>query len=105
MPTRTFLFVDQVRSTEQLTQLGDHAAQEVRRALFDMLRQATEVSGGHEVDFTGDGLFCAFEGAAEGAAAAMAMQQLTWSFNGRRPESHRLAIRIGLNTGEPLESE
>ena len=66
MPTRTFLFVDQVRSTEQLIQLGDRAGQEVRRLLFTLLRQATEIAGGHEVDFTGDGLFCAFEGAAEG---------------------------------------
>lgn len=56
MPTRSFLFVDQVRSTDQLTRLGDARAHEVRRALFDLLRQATEVAGGHEVDFTGDGL-------------------------------------------------
>lgn len=35
MPTRTFLFVDQVRSTQQLTSLGDQAAHEIRRALFD----------------------------------------------------------------------
>lgn len=105
MPTRSFLFVDQVRSTDQLTRLGDARAHEVRRALFDLLRQATEVAGGHEVDFTGDGLFCAFDGAAEAVEAAVAMQQLVWSFNGRRPSEERLAIRIGLNTGEPLESE
>jgi class 3 adenylate cyclase/WD40 repeat protein len=105
MPTTTFLFVDQVRSTEQLTRLGDQAAQEVRRALFDLLRQATEMAGGHEVDFTGDGLFSAFGGAAEAVDAAVTMQQLVWSFNGRQPEDGRLGIRIGLNTGEPLESE
>src|SRR3954470_22917626 len=103
--TRTFLFVDQVGSTEQLTRLGDTTAQQVRRALFDLLRQATEVAGGQEVDSTGDGLFCAFDGAAEAVAAAVAMQQLVWSFNGRRPEPHRMAIRAGLNSGEPLESE
>lgn len=105
MPTRTFLFVDQVRSTEQLTRLGDAAAHELRRALFDLLRQATEVAGGQEVDFTGDGLFCAFEGAAEAVDAAVTMQQLAWSFNGRRGAESQLAIRIGVNTGEPLESE
>src|SRR5918911_910796 len=105
MPTTTFLFVDQVRSTEQLTRLGDKAAHEVRRALFDLLRQATELAGGREVDFTGDGLFCAFGGAADAVDAAVSMQQLVWSFNGRQPEDRRLGIRIGLNTGEPLESE
>ena len=105
MSTRTFLFVDQKGSTEQLTRLGDEATQRIRRALFDVLRQATEVEGGHEVDFTGDGLFCAFEGAAEAVAAAVSMQQLTWSFNSRRPEVEHLSLRIGLHTGEPLESE
>jgi class 3 adenylate cyclase/WD40 repeat protein len=103
--TRTFLFVDQVGSTEQLTLLGDATAHGIRRALFDLLRQATEVAGGQEVDFTGDGLFCAFDGAAEAVDAAVAMQQLAWSFNGRRPEAHRVSIRAGLNSGEPLESE
>src|SRR5689334_20580840 len=105
MATKTFLFVDQVGSTEQLTRLGDETARPLRRALFDLLRQATEVAGGSEVDFTGDGLFCAFDGAAEAVDAAVSMQQLAWSFNGRRPEAHRIAIRVGLNSGEPLESE
>src|SRR3954449_10503433 len=105
MATKTFLFVDQVGSTEQLTRLGDAAAQRVRRALFDLLRQATEVAGGQEVDFTGDGLFCAFDGAAEAVDAAVDMQQLVWSFNGRQPEPQRVLIRAGLNSGEPLESE
>jgi class 3 adenylate cyclase len=105
MPTTTFLFVDQVRSTEQLTRLGDKDAHDVRRALFDLLRQATQMAGGHEVDFTGDGPFSAFGGAAEGVGAAVSMQQLAWSFNQRQPEDRRLGVRIGLNTGEPLESE
>ena len=105
MATTTFLFVDQVGSTEQLTRLGDREAHQLRRALFDTLRQATELAGGHEVDFTGDGLFCAFDGAADGVEAAVAMQQLAVSFNARRPESHHLSVRIGLNTGEPLDSE
>jgi class 3 adenylate cyclase/WD40 repeat protein len=103
--TKTFLFVDQVGSTEQLTRLGDGTAQVVRRALFDLLREATAVAGGHEVDFTGDGLFCAFDGAAEAVDAAVSMQQLVWSYNGRHPADHRVAIRVGLNSGEPLESE
>src|SRR5689334_21930540 len=104
MATKTFLFVDQVDSTEQLTELGDATAQPLRRALFDLLRQATELAGGHEVDFTGDGLFCSFDGAAEAVEAAVSMQQLVWSFSGRRAAWQRLAIRVGLNSGEPLES-
>lgn len=104
MPTRTFLFVDQVGSTEQLSRLGDQDGHALRTALFDLLRQASHLAGGEEVDFTGDGLFCAFEGAAEAVDAAVAMQQLVWSFNRRQPADHRLGIRVGVNTGEPLES-
>lgn len=39
MGTRTFLFLDRVGSTEQLTGLGDAVAESVRRALFDTLRR------------------------------------------------------------------
>lgn len=105
MPTKSFLFVDQVRSTEQLTSLGDQAAHAVRRGLFDLLRQATDVSGGHEVDFTGDGLFAAFDGAVEAVEAAVLMQQLCFSFNARQLVPARLGLRIGVHSGEPLVSE
>jgi class 3 adenylate cyclase/WD40 repeat protein len=103
--TTTFLFVDQVGSTEQLTRLGDTTAQQVRRALFDLLRQSTQVHGGREIDFTGDGLFCSFESAADAVGAAVEMQQAVTAFGHRRPTAESLAIKIGLNTGEPLESE
>src|SRR5688572_11186263 len=105
MATTTFLFVDQVGSTEQLSRLGDTLAQQVRRALFDLLRESTQVHGGHEVDFTGDGLFCAFDSASDAVDAAVAMQQVVASFNERQPAERAFSVRIGLNTGEPLTSE
>lgn len=105
MGTSTLLFVDQVGSTEQLTLLGDVAGQQVRQGLLDLLRQATEVHGGQEVEFTGDGLFCAFDSATDAVGAAVTMQQAVTSFSGRQPEDRGVSIRIGLNTGEPLESE
>lgn len=105
MATTTFLFVDQVGSTEQLTRLGDASAQHVRRALFDLLRQSTAVHGGREVDFTGDGLFCSFEGATDAVDAAVEMQQGVTTVGRRHPDAGSLAIRIGLHTGEPLASE
>ena len=73
--------------------------------MFDLLRQATEVSGGHEVDFTGDGLFAAFDGAVEAVEAAVLMQQLCFSFNARQLVPARLGLRIGVHSGEPLASE
>ena len=101
MPTRTFLFVDQVRSTRRpAAALGDPAAHEIRRALFDLLRQATEVSRWRRTP-----LVVAFDGAAEAADAAILMQQLCASFNERQTADSRLALRIGLNAGEPLTSE
>jgi class 3 adenylate cyclase/WD40 repeat protein len=103
--TTTFLFVDQAGSTEQLSRLGDTVAQGIRRALFDLLRQAVEAHGGEEVDFGGDGLFCAFSSATDGVDAAVTMQQAVAAFNDRRPAEHHLAIRAGLHAGEPLVSE
>jgi class 3 adenylate cyclase/WD40 repeat protein len=103
--TTTFLFVDQVGSTEQLSRLGEEAARKVRQTLFDLLRAATQVHRGREVDFTGDGLFCAFEGAADALDAAVAMQQEAASISAMRASECALSLRIGLHTGEPLPSE
>ena len=99
----TLLFVDQVSSTAQLSRLGDVHAQPIREAMFDALREAAATYGGREVDFTGDGLFVSFDGAAQGADAAIEMQQLVGALNRRRTSDvEHAAIRIGIHIGEPL---
>ena len=95
----TLLFADIEDSTGLLRRLGDRypaALDEVRR----LLRRAVHGAGGVEVDARGDELFAAFEGAAAGLSAALAIQRgmaaAEW------PDAAPVRLRVGLHTGEPL---
>lgn len=105
MPTLSLLFVDQVSSTAQLHHLGDRAAAPLRRAFVEDLRACVEAAGGQEIEFGGDGLFASFGGAADALAAAVAMQQAVHAADAVAPEGVRLGIRVGVHTGEPIETE
>ena len=95
--TVTVLFNDLVGSTELLSRVGEARADELRRELFALLREATEASGGREVKSLGDGSMVAFDGVAGGLACAVAMQQAVAA----RPQgAEPLAIRVGLAVGE-----
>ena len=97
----TLLFTDLVASTELLAQLGDDAAEEVRRAHFSLLRQAIAETGGEEVKSLGDGLMVVFDSAVEALRCAVAIQRGVERYNaaGAGPE---LALRVGVHAGEPL---
>src|SRR4051794_22055653 len=56
----TILFTDVVGSTELFDRHGDHAAHELRRRHFALLRGAVRGHGGREVKNLGDGLMVAF---------------------------------------------
>lgn len=105
MPTVTLLFVDQVGSTAQLDALGDVSAGRVRRALLDQLRLAVRDCGGREVEFTGDGLFAAFDSATSGVDAALLMQRSVRTTNASRPVAEQVGLRVGLHTGEPTADD
>lgn len=105
MPTLSLLFVDQVSSTAQLHRLGDRAAAPLRRAFVEDLRRCVETAGGREIEFGGDGLFASFGGAADALGAAVAMQQAVAAADALAPDEVRLAIRVGVHTGEPIETE
>ena len=104
MPTQTMLFIDEVSSTEQLSTLGDVAAHHLRRRLYTILRALLTEFNGREINFTGDGLFAAFDGASDAVSAAVAMQQVVTALNRRATADERVAIRIGVHVGEPLVS-
>ena len=104
MPTRTFLFVDQVGSTEQLVRLGDEAGRDLRANLLGLLRQEVATHGGREVDAAGDGLFCVFPSAGEAVDAAVGIQRSVLQGNRRLPEDSQLGVRAGIETGEPVPS-
>ena len=104
MATVTFLFVDQVGSTEQLAHLGDATTGGVRDRLFEILRTAVEANEGAIVDNTGDGVMATFTGAADAVAAAISMMQGAAAHTRAHPEAE-LQLRVGLHTGEPMVND
>lgn len=100
----TLLFTDVVGSTELLAEIGDDAAEEVRRAYFRMLRHAIVEAGGEEVKTMGDGFMVAFAGAYDAVRAAVAMQQAVGRHN-QRHDARQLGVRVGIHVGEPLRDE
>jgi DNA-binding SARP family transcriptional activator len=100
--TVTLLFTDQVSSTEALERLGDDAAERLRRVHFRRLREVSSAHGGREVKNLGDGLMVAFASALDAVAAAIAIQQAVHRSAREDPD---LAVRVGLNVGEPIREE
>src|SRR3990172_7541068 len=101
--TVTILFTDVEGSVELATRHGDEAAQELRRALFELVREQLEKHGGHEVKSTGDGFMLAFSSARQAVTCAIAIQR---ALEERKHEPNPpLRVRMGLNTGEALQEE
>lgn len=94
MPTVTVLFVDQVDSTQRLSQRGERGVSTERDALFRILRASVAAHAGEVVDHTGDGVMAVFRGAREALDAAAEMQSGASLLEG-------VQLRIGINTGEP----
>jgi len=102
--TVTILFTDVEGSVELATRHGDEAAQELRRALFELVRGQVEKHGGHEVKSTGDGFMLAFSSARQAVTCAIAIQRALEDRKDREP-TPPLRVRMGLNTGEALQEE
>src|SRR5207253_2246914 len=94
----TILFTDLVGSTELASDLGDAAADELRREHFASLREAVAATGGTEVKTIGDALMVSYPGAADALAGAVAMQRAVDRHN-RRLEN-RLQMRVGVSVGD-----
>jgi class 3 adenylate cyclase/tetratricopeptide (TPR) repeat protein len=109
--TVTLLFTDLVGSTEILDQLGDDAAERLRRTHFRLLREAVAANGGHEVKSLGDGLMVVFSSALDAVGCAVNMQQAVehhnhWVAPLRGADGvPSLNVRIGLHAGEPIRDE
>lgn len=100
----TLLFTDLVDSTELLGELGDDAAERLRRVHFGLLRDVAAAHGGEEVKNLGDGLMVAFGSAVNAVGCAVAIQQAVHRHNVRERDD-RLRVRVGLNVGEPIRDE
>jgi len=100
--TVTFVFTDIEGSTALLKRLGA-AYSDVLTEHQRILRDAVTAHGGHEVDTQGDSFFVAFPRAKDAVAAAVDAQRdlaaKDW------PDGARVAVRMGLHTGEPEVGE
>ena len=101
--TVSVLFTDLVRSTELAEDLGPEAAHAMRRDHFAVLRSAIAAHDGTEVKNLGDGLMVVFGSVRAALDGAVAMQQHVERDN--RGRSRRLAVRIGLSTGDATTDE
>ncbi len=100
----TFLVTDMVDSTAILERLGDEKAQILMQAHNRLLRAAARDHNGREVSNTGDGFILAFRAAPQAVACAIAIQRALIEFNAR-PGQEAVALRMGLEAGEPLLDE
>jgi class 3 adenylate cyclase len=102
--TLTILVTDMVGSTELAEQLGDTRWWEILQAHNALVRAQVEEHGGIEVKAQGDGFLVVFASARQAILAAVAIQQAAARHNAENP-SQRIELRIGLHTGETVESD
>ena len=100
----TVLFTDLVDSTRMASEVGPAAADELRRAHFQSLREVIAEHEGREVKNTGDGLMVTFDRPSDGAMCAVELQRRTERF-GRHTPDRRVSIRIGLSVGEAMNED
>jgi class 3 adenylate cyclase len=102
--TLTILVTDMVGSTELAEQLGDTRWWEILQAHNAFVRAQVERHGGIEVKAQGDGFLVVFASARQAILAAVAIQQAAARHRAENP-SQRIELRIGLHTGETVESD
>ena len=97
---RAIMFTDIEGSTAISTSQGDRAAIELMHRHNSIVRDALERSGGREIKHTGDGVFASFTSVLRAVEASIAIQRGTVEMMSEGP---RLAVKIGLTVGEPVE--
>jgi len=100
--TVTILFSDIRGFTEYTEQYGDEAAYRVLREHNAIVRKQIEALGGTVVKTQGDSFMVSFSTARGAILCAIAIQRAI----GERSQSEtgaRIAVGIGINTGEPIE--
>jgi class 3 adenylate cyclase len=107
---RTVLFTDIVGHSEMMSRLGDAAGRDALREHERITRETLARYGGTEVKTMGDGFMASFGSATGAVACAVALQR---AFAARETDAAAgvgaarapLAIRVGINAGEPIEED
>jgi class 3 adenylate cyclase len=102
--TLTILVTDMVGSTALAEQLGDRRWWEILQTHNAFVRAQVERHGGIEVKAQGDGFLVVFASARQAILAAVDIQQAAARHSAENP-SQRIELRIGLHTGETVESD
>jgi class 3 adenylate cyclase len=97
--TVTVLFTDIEGSTQLTEDLGDRAWMEVLRTHNEIVRVELAQHSGFEVKSQGDGFMLAFSSARDALRCALGIQRAVAESDSNE---HRLRVRIGLHTGEPI---
>lgn len=88
----TILFVDLVRSTENVVRIGDAAWRQVLASYYAEVQRKLALYGGVEVDTAGDGLLAHFDGPGRAIRCARAIEGAASGLG--------LEARAGIHTGE-----
>jgi class 3 adenylate cyclase len=102
--TMTILVTDMVGSTALAEELGDRKWWEILQAHNVLVRAEVERHGGIEVKAQGDGFLVVFASAREAILAAVDIQRAAARYRAENP-SRPIELRIGLHTGETVESD
>ena len=92
---RTVVFTDLVSSTELLSELGDEEGRAAFREIEELSAELGAAWDGRVVKYTGDGSLLSFESTTSALRFALALQE--------RLQAGRLALRIGMAAGEPIQ--
>ena len=118
---RTVLFTDLVGHTQMMSRLGDERGRAVLRGHERITREVLNAHGGTEVKTMGDGFMASFGSVTRAVECAIALQRafaerttprparpeaLVGRAEHQRPDHvEPLAVRVGLNAGEPIEED
>jgi len=102
--TITIFFSDIRGFTDTTEELGDEVANELVREQDAIVRSHIEAYGGDVVKTQGDGFMVAFKATRGAILCAIAIQRSVAQKN-RNQSGPRIAIGIGINTGEPIRQE
>lgn len=89
------LFSDMVESTDTATRIGDSGAYGVSRTFHSISKDAIDARGGRFIKSTGDGVMAEFSSVSQAIGCAVDMQRAFGD----------IAVRIGINAGEPVSED
>jgi class 3 adenylate cyclase len=100
---RTVLFTDLVGHTEMMQRLGDAKGRDVLRHHERITRETLTEHGGAELKTEGDSFMVSFPSVTSAITCAVSLQRAFAEHN--QTSAERIAVRMGLNAGEPIEED